>query len=94
MNLKPAARAIAGDAASKAAKPPSREGLRAVTVYVDPQPPGETKMPHGTIPNTETRRQIRGGEDCLYLADREVPHQRLVMALCRDGMNLPDLLQG
>jgi hypothetical protein len=36
MNLKPAVRPIAGDAASKVAKAPSREGLRAVTVYVDP----------------------------------------------------------
>ena len=36
MNLTPRARPIAGDAASKPARPPSREGLRAVTVYVDP----------------------------------------------------------
>lgn len=36
MNLKPVARPIAGDDAGKVGKPPSRAGLRAVTVYVEP----------------------------------------------------------
>lgn len=36
MNLKPAVRSIAGDAAGKTGRAPSREGLRAVTVYVEP----------------------------------------------------------
>jgi hypothetical protein len=36
MNLRPAARQIAGDVTSKVGKPPSREGLRAVTIYVEP----------------------------------------------------------
>ena len=36
MNLKPAVRPIAGDESTRSAKPPSRRGLRAVTVYVDP----------------------------------------------------------
>jgi hypothetical protein len=35
LNLKPTARPIAGDATSKPARAPSREGLRAVTVYID-----------------------------------------------------------
>jgi hypothetical protein len=38
---------------------------------------------HSAVSNTEARRRIRGVEDCPHLADREVSHQRLVMALCR-----------
>src|SRR5271165_638612 len=62
--------------------------------FGDAQPAGETEVQHSAVSNTEACRQIRGVEDCPHLADREVPHQRLVMALCRNGVDLPDLFQG
>jgi hypothetical protein len=50
-------------------------------------------MQHGAIPNTEAGRQIRRVKDCLHFVDREVAHQCLTVALCRDGVDLPDLFQ-
>jgi hypothetical protein len=62
--------------------------------FGDAQPAGEAEVQHSAISNTEARRQIRGVEDCPHLADREVPHQRLVIALYRNGVDLPNLFQG
>jgi hypothetical protein len=48
---------------------------------------------HSAVPNAEAGRQVRGIENGSHLAHREVSHQRLLMALCRDGADLHDLLQ-
>ena len=61
--------------------------------FGDTQTAGETKMQHGAIANAEARRQVRCVEDCPHLVHREVPHQRLVVALCRNGVDLSDLFQ-
>ena len=61
--------------------------------FGDTQPAGETNMQHGAIPNTEARRQIWCVEDRPHLVHREVTHQGLIVALCRDGVDLPDLVQ-
>src|SRR5271157_554642 len=55
---------------------------------------GEAEMQHGAIPNAEARRQVRSVEDYPHLIRREVPHQRLVVALHWNGVDLHDLFQG
>ncbi len=60
----------------------------------DAQPARETKVQHGAVPDAEPRCRVRGVEDQPHLIGREMPRQRLVVTLCRDGVDLHDLLQG
>jgi hypothetical protein len=50
-------------------------------------------MQHGAISNPEARRQIGSVEEGPHLDHREVAHQLLIMAFCRDRVDSPDLLQ-
>ncbi len=62
--------------------------------FGDAQPAGEAKAQHGTVPGAKPRRRVRGVEDCSHCVHCKAPRQGLVMALCRNGVDLHDLLQG
>ena len=62
--------------------------------FRDAQPSCEAEMQHGTVPDSEAGRGIWRVEDGANLVHREMPHQPLVMAFARDGVDLPCLRQG
>src|SRR5687768_17354904 len=50
-------------------------------------------MQHGAVADSQTRSCVWRVEDGTNLVDREMPYQPLVMALARNGMDLPCLCQ-
>ena len=62
--------------------------------FGDAQPAGEAEMQHRAVPNAETRRQVRSVKNCPHFTRRKMPHQRLVVALCRYGADPHDLFKG
>jgi hypothetical protein len=54
----------------------------------------EAEVQHRTVPNSESRCDVWRGEDGAHFVQREMPHERLVVAFPRDGVDLPRLCQG
>ena len=61
--------------------------------FGDSQSSREAEMQHGAVADSWTGSSRWRVEDGTNLFDGEMPHQRLVMAFARDGMDLPRLFK-
>src|SRR5205085_2696777 len=62
--------------------------------FRDAQPARKAEMEHSTVADSEAGCCVRRVENGADLVHREMPHQSLIMAFARDGMNLSRLCKG